>query len=84
MTTNHQTLIKQMTIEAQPLPEHLVREVLDFIGYLRLKYEGDTLLNPQTEALLATFGTWEDDHQVEEIVDDIYRIRTISNLEPNL
>ncbi len=36
----------------------------------------------QTEALLATFGTWEDDRPVEAIIDDIYSSRTVSSLDP--
>jgi hypothetical protein len=39
MTTPYQTLVKQITDEVQSLPENLVREVLDFIGYLRAKHE---------------------------------------------
>ena len=83
MTTTHQTLIKQITDEAQSLPENLVREVLDFIGYLRSKYEQSGEETRQ-EALLATFGSWQDDREPEEIVQDIYATRTISDLEPGL
>jgi hypothetical protein len=83
MTTTHQTLIKQITDEAQSLPENLVREVLDFIGYLRAKYEQNGQ-ETRREALLETFGSWEDDREPEEIVQDIYATRTISELEPGL
>ncbi|MDX1524036.1 MAG: DUF2281 domain-containing protein [Anaerolineae bacterium] len=77
MTTPHQSLIKQITDEAQSLPENLVREVLDFIGYLRAKYEQNGEETRQ-KALLATFGSWQDDRESEEIVQDIYATRTIS------
>ena len=83
MTAQLQTLIKQITDEAQSLPENLVQEVLDFIGYLRVKYEQDSE-GPRQEALLATFGSWQDDREPEEIVHDIYATRTISGQEPEL
>jgi hypothetical protein len=83
MTTTHQTLVKQITDEVQLLPENLVREVLDFIGYLRAKYEQNGGATRQ-ETLLATFGSWQDDREPEEIVQDIYATRTISDLEPDL
>ncbi|MEM7794827.1 MAG: hypothetical protein AAF579_10290 [Cyanobacteria bacterium P01_C01_bin.118] len=35
----------------------------------------------QADALLATFGTWEDKRSAEEIVADIYASRTDSSLE---
>lgn len=83
MSTTHQTLIQQITDEAQSLPENLVQEVLDFIGYLRTKYEQNGE-ETRREALLETFGSWEDDREPEEIVQDIYATRTISDLEPGL
>lgn len=83
MTTPHQTLVKQITDEVQSLPENLVREVLDFVGYLRTKYEQNGEETRQ-DTLLATFGSWQDDREVEEIVQEIYATRTISKLEPDL
>ena len=70
MTTTHQKLIKQITDEARSLPENLMQEVLDFIGYLRAKYEQNGE-EAQQEALLATFGSWQGDREPEEIVQDI-------------
>jgi hypothetical protein len=35
----------------------------------------------QTDTLLATFGTWEDDRPVEAIIDEIYSTRTLNSLE---
>ena len=35
----------------------------------------------QPDALLATFGTWEDERPAEEIVADIYVSRTDSSFE---
>lgn len=84
MNTTHQALVKQITDEAQSLPENLIREVLDFIGYLRTKYEQNGQEEARQEALLATFDSWEDDRKPEEIVQDIYTTRTISDLEPGL
>ena len=78
MIPTRQMLIKQITDEAEVLPENLVREVLDFIGYLRAKYEQNGEETRQ-ETLLATFGSWEDDRETEEIVQDIYATRTISD-----
>jgi hypothetical protein len=83
MTTPHQTLIKQITDEVQSLPENLMWEVLDFIGYLRAKHEQNGEETRQ-ETLLATFGSWQDDREPEEIVQDIYATRTISESEPGL
>jgi uncharacterized protein YydD (DUF2326 family) len=67
-------LIKQITDEVQSLPENLMQEVLDFIGYLRVKYEQNGEETRQ-EALLATFASWQDDREPEEIVRDIYANR---------
>ncbi len=83
MTPSHQTLVKQITDEAQALPENLVREVLDFIGFLRLKYEPPQAQNRRAD-LLATFGSWQDDRAPEEIIEDIYATRTISEPGSNL
>jgi hypothetical protein len=83
MATTRQTLVKQITDEAQTLPENLIRQVLDFIGYLRAKYEHNGEAARQ-EALLATFGSWEDDREPEQIVQDIYAPRTTSEVEPSL
>ena len=41
MNSNQQMLIKQIVNEVQALPENLIQEVLDFIGYLRTKHEAD-------------------------------------------
>ena len=76
MTTPDQLLINQIRDEAQSLPDSLLREVLDFMGYLRAKYEQSGEQSRQ-EALLATFGSWQDDRELEEIVQDIYSTRTI-------
>ena len=83
MTRPHQALIEQITDEARVLPEDLIREVLDFIGYLRVKYE-QTNEETRQEALLATFGSWQDDREPEEIVQDIYVTCTTSEFEPGL
>ena len=83
MKISNQTLVKQITDEVQLLPEDLAREVLDFIGYLRIKYEQKSQATRQ-EGLLETFGSWQDDRKPEEIVQDIYATRTISELEIDL
>ena len=83
MNAIEKTLIKQIVNEAQTLPENLIREVLDFIGYLRAKYEQNGDEARQT-ALLATFGTWQDDREPEAIIQDIYTNRTISEMELGL
>ena len=83
MNVTQQVLLEQIIDEVQTLPDNLIREVLDFIGYLRAKYdpEGNTV---QEKALLATFGSWEDDRTPEDIIQDIYATRTISDLESGL
>lgn len=83
MTSNHKILVKQIIDEVQVLPENLKREVLDFIGYLRTKYDQEGT-EAHDDILLATFGSWEDDREPEEIVQDIYANRTTSKLEPGL
>jgi len=83
MNGTRQMLIKQIVDEAQTLPENLVREVLDFVGFLRAKYDQNGEKS-RREALLATFGTWQDDRDPAEIVQDIYATRTTSEPEPDL
>lgn len=83
MNATHQTLIEQIVDEVEVLPENLMREVLDFIGYLRAKYSQPGP-EEQNETLLSTFGSWQDDRDPEEIVQDIYTERTISEVEPGL
>jgi uncharacterized protein YydD (DUF2326 family) len=83
MNTTQQRLVKQIVDEVGSLPDNLIREVLDFIGYLRVKYEQNGEKERQT-ALLATFGSWQDDREAEEIVQEIYASRTLSDLEPGL
>ena len=41
-------------------------------------------LDKETEALLETFGAWEDDRTTEEIVKEIYASRTLAAGEYNL
>jgi hypothetical protein len=74
MNLTQQGLVKQIVDEVQTLPEDLIREVLDFIGYLHTKYDQNGEQERQT-ALLATFGSWEDNRKPEEIVQDIYASR---------
>jgi hypothetical protein len=83
MNSIHQVLVKQIVDEVQTMPENLVREVLDFVGYLRTKYTDDDEADRQ-EAFLATFGSWEDTREAEEIIDDIYMHRTVSELVSGL
>ncbi len=83
MNTTHQTLVNQIIEETQALPENLVREVLDFIGSLRAKYDQNNRADCQA-ALLATFGSWQDSREPQEIIQDIYANRTISERESGL
>lgn len=83
MNAMQQRLVKQIVDEVGTLPDNLIREVLDFIGYLRVKYEQNGEKERQA-ALLTTFGSWQDDREAEEIVQEIYASRTISDLEPGL
>ena len=83
MTTTHQTLIKQITEEAQSLPEDLIQEVLNFIGYLQTKYIQGNEAGTQ-ETLLETFGSWSDERESDDIVQDIYATRTVSELDLDL
>ena len=83
MNATHQRLVKRLVAEVQTLPENLVQEVLDFVGYLRTKYDKNGE-EDRRQALLATFGSWKDDRTPEEIIQDIYATRTISEGEPGL
>lgn len=56
METSNQVLIKQIVDEVQESPEDLIREVLDFIGYLQIKYETQNR-EDRKATLLATFGS---------------------------
>lgn len=82
-------IVEQAVRELEVLPEALVQEVLDFIGYLRTKYEtgGDEaeLTNKQnSDDLLETFGAWQDERSAEEIIEEIYESRTGSGPEYSL
>lgn len=76
-------LMNQITDQVQALPQNLRQQVLDYIEYLRTKYVSER--NAQRDqALEATFGSWEDDREPEQIVQDIYAQRTISEPKANL
>jgi len=84
MSATNPLLKKQAVRELQTLPDNLVQEVLDFIGYLQMKYQGVTGPHPENPAgkeWLATFGTWEDEREAEEIIAEIYDSRTTSSEE---
>jgi hypothetical protein len=83
MNVTHQTLVEQIVDEVEGLPENLRQEVLDFIGYLRIKYS-HKVTEEREGTFLDTFGSWKDEREPEEIVQDIYAHRTISELEPEL
>ena len=78
-----QSLIRQITDQVQALPQDLRKQVLDFVGYLHAKY----LSNDDAErarVLEATFDSWQDEQEAEEIVRDIYAQRTTSDTEIKL
>ena len=43
-----------------------------------LAQEKDKTSTPIPEALLATFGSWQDERSAEEIIEDIYASRTVA------
>jgi hypothetical protein len=43
-----------------------------------LAQEKDKTPAPVPEAVLATFGSWQDERSAEEIIEDIYASRTVS------
>lgn len=88
MSVNNHSLVKQAIQELETLPETMVQEVLDFIGELRVKHsllqEETSKADTRQELLLSTFGSWNDERNAEEIVQEIYESRTISESEYNL
>ncbi len=74
--------LKKETIEKiQLLPVDVMPEVLDFIEYLQHKY---SRTREKPENLMDTFDSWRDERKSDEIVDDIYRTRTVSNRDLSL
>ncbi len=74
--------LKKETIEKiRSLPTDILPEVLDFIDYLQHKYNRarETSAN-----VMDTFGSWRDEREPDEIVDEIYRTRTVSNRDLSL
>lgn len=78
MNGSHSSLAEQIAREVEFLPENLVQEVLDFVGYLRAKVEQDEN-KPTIDSLLATFGAWKDVRTPDQIIHEIYTTRTISD-----
>jgi lauroyl/myristoyl acyltransferase len=73
-----ESLIERITDEVQALPEDLKQQVLDFAGYLRARYLSARNAE-RDQALAATFGSWQDEREPEQIIQDIYAQRTISD-----
>ena len=74
--------LKKETIEKiRSLPVDILPEVLDFIDYLQHKY--NRIHETSTHAM-DTFGSWRDDREPDEIINEIYRTRTVSNRDLTL
>jgi hypothetical protein len=63
--------------------EALIQTIVQRILRNEMQQFQTTPLPPpaQEDALLATFGTWEDDRSVEAIIHEIYTTRTLDSLE---
>jgi hypothetical protein len=75
--------VSQLTIaDLEALIAEIVRRVLreEIQRATELPHNGHSL----SEALLATFGTWEDSRPVETIISEIYESRTVSTGEVSL
>ena len=69
--------LKKETIEKiRLLPADILPEVLDFIDYLQYKYNR---IHELSTNVMDTFGSWRDERESDEIIDEIYRTRTVSN-----
>ena len=69
--------LKKETIEKiRLLPADILPEVLDFIDYLQYKYNR---IHELSTNAMDTFGSWRDEREPDEIIDEIYRTRTVSN-----
>lgn len=69
--------LEKETIEKiRLLPADILPEVLDFIDYLQHKYNRS---HKQTANAMKTFGSWRDDRDSDEIIDEIYHTRTTSD-----
>ena len=82
------TLLEQTITELQDLPEPVVREVLDFIGFLRQKHvkpaSEQAYVEDRWQVLREISGAWEDRRDADEIIEAIYASRTISELDKTL
>ena len=56
-----------------------LEEIIKEIAQKTIKQEMSTTKNNKSQALAATFGTWEDERSDEEIIKEIYNSRN-SNL----
>jgi hypothetical protein len=83
VSTVEESLIGQITDQVEALPEDLRRQVLDFAGYLRARYVSSRKAE-RDQALAATFGSWQDEREPEQIIEDIYAQRTTSESELEL
>jgi len=45
---------------------------------MSVKDQKDKKPAPVPEAVLATFGSWQDERSAEEIIEDIYASRTVA------
>jgi hypothetical protein len=83
MNSVEQLLDDQIEKEIRILPQYLKLQVLDFVGYLKNKYTSQATEDSE-EKLLETFGSWKDDRKTDDIIQEIYNSRTISELRSTL
>jgi len=64
-------LIQQMVSEVQDLPDQMLREVLDFMGYLKQK-EKSSISRGSPEAILHHAGAWVfEPGELDDLLTDI-------------
>lgn len=81
LTVANQPINKLTVAELEMLITDIVRRVVrEEIFRVPPRANGGTL----STAFLATFGAWEDDRAVDDIVNDVYESRTLSTTELSL
>jgi hypothetical protein len=57
------------------LPEPLLREVEDFVDFLQMKRGKVSASSQSTHPIMAAFGLWKDEADLDDLADRIYANR---------
>lgn len=68
---DYETIISKI----RRLPEPLLREVDDFVDFLQMRRGGVSASSQSTHPIMAAFGLWKDEADLDDLVDRIYANR---------